>query len=119
MATGRPQNSKTPAWRSKPAIKVRAYRFLMGDKGTKADCANVTNLSRTTVIKWYDQVAWTPETSKNFEIMQNWMIDHAGHHNISAKRCAAEVGLPLEIIQYEFKTLNEISVILRGKEADF
>ena len=29
IGAGRPQNSKTPVWRSKPAAKVRAYRFLM------------------------------------------------------------------------------------------
>lgn len=42
MGAGRPYNSTTPAWRSKPAIKVRMYHFLCYmDKKTpnKYDCA--------------------------------------------------------------------------------
>ena len=42
MGAGRPYNSTTPAWRSKPAIKVRMYHFMCYmDKKTpnKYDCA--------------------------------------------------------------------------------
>ena len=52
MSVGRPKDSMMPVWRSKFAIQVRAYRFLMGDKGTRSDCARQTGLSRTTVIKF-------------------------------------------------------------------
>ena len=57
MKAGRPFNSITPAWRNKALVKVMAYRFLMGYKNqeaTKAGCARYMSLSRTTVIKPWD-----------------------------------------------------------------
>ena len=54
IGAGRPQNSKTPVWRSKPAAKVRAYRFLMpnhvhlvdqGDRSRDLALASIMDLS--------------------------------------------------------------------------
>ena len=108
MTAGRPHDSMTPAWRSKPAAKIRAYRFLMGDKATKADCARDTGLSRSTVIKWWDQVEWTPENSQTFNDIQNWMEMTTHYKNFNSKRCAAETGIPVDIIEFELLTLDEI-----------
>lgn len=106
----------TPAWRSKPAAKIRAYRFLMGDKSTKADCARDTGLSRSTVIKWWDQVEWTPENSQTFNDIQNWMEMTTHYKNFNSKRCAAETGIPVDIIEFELLTLDEIFQL--GEEWD-
>ena len=108
IGAGRPQNSTTPVWRSKPAAKVRAYRFLMDKKGTKADCAKETGLSRTTVIKWWDQTEWTPENSQTHNDIQNWLGLTTHYINVSPKRCAEETGIPIEIVEFEFATLDEI-----------
>ena len=113
MNGGRPHNSTTPARRSKSAIQVRAYRFLIGNSGTKADCARQTGLSRTTVIKWWDTVAWSEEASKNFDSVQNWLCDSCCWRNTSARRCADELGLPYDVVEYEMQTSMEISRMMR------
>lgn len=61
MGAGRPYNSTTPAWRSKPAIKVCAYKlhcYLNGIEATKSECARIIGASRVTVIKWWNTVDW-------------------------------------------------------------
>lgn len=70
MGAGRPFNSKTPAWRSKPAIKVGAYKllcYLRGREATKSECSRNLNLSRNTVIKWWNSVDWNGEDFDIFE----------------------------------------------------
>ncbi len=114
MSAGRPYNSMTPVWRSKPAAKVRAYRFLMGAKGTKAECARNTGLSRSTVIKWWNQVEWTPENSQTFNDIQNWMGMTTHYKNFNSIRCASEMGIPVDIVEFELITLDEIFRL--GKE---
>lgn len=119
MTAGRPYYSITPAWRSKPAIKVRAYRFLMGEKATKAGCAKMTGLSRTTVIKWWNSSEWTSKTGKDFDEVQCWICDHTNYINVTASRCAEATGIPLEVVEYELNTLSEIFRIIRGDNPDF
>lgn len=72
MSAGRPYNSTTPAWRSKPCLKVCAYKLychLKETEATKSECARVTGLSRTTVIKWWNTVDWECGDFKNFDEM--------------------------------------------------
>lgn len=113
MAAGRPQNSKTPAWRSTPAAKVRAYRFLMGDQGTKSDCAMVTGLTRKTVAHWWDAVEWTEENSQTFNQVQDWLSDCATYKNINPQRCADSLGISLKTAEYEMETLSYVSQYIR------
>ena len=61
MPAGRRNNSLTPPWRSKPAVKVCLYRllcFLEEREPTKYGCAKDLGISRTTVIKWWNLVDW-------------------------------------------------------------
>ena len=105
-----------PVWRSKFAIQVRAYRFVMGNKGTRAGCARQTGLSRTTVIKWWDAVEWTEENSQNYKTVQNWLCDSCTWRNISVQRCADDLGIPYETANYEMQTSAEISRMIRSED---
>lgn len=61
MTAGRPYNSITPPWRSKPAIQVCLYRllcYLEKREASKSACVRELGLSRTTVIKWWNLVDW-------------------------------------------------------------
>lgn len=61
MTAGRPYNSQTPLWRSKPAIRVCLFRllcFLEKRELSKSACARELGVSRTTVIKWWNLVDW-------------------------------------------------------------
>lgn len=80
----------------------------MGDKATKADCAKETGLSRTTVIKWWDQVEWTSENSQIFDDIQNWMGLTIHHTRHTPKQCAEDLGISLDIAKFELATLDEI-----------
>jgi len=108
MPAGRPHNSKTPPSHSKAAVKVRAYRFLMGDKGTKSHCARITGLARKTVIGWWDKVAWTEESNAGFQEIQDCMSDHIGYRNITPERLTEWTDMPLDMIRYELETLDYI-----------
>ena len=116
MTVGRPQNSTIPVWQSKSAIQVRAYRFVMGNKGTRADSARLTGLSRTTVIKWWNAVEWTEENSQDFRTVQNWLCDSCTSRNISVQRCADDLGIPYDTANYEMQTSAEISRIIRSED---
>lgn len=61
MTAGRPYNSQTPPWRSKPALRVCLYRllcFLEKREASKSACARELGVSRTTVIKWWNLTDW-------------------------------------------------------------
>ncbi len=69
---GRPINSKTPLWRKVLALKVRVYRWMERDRGTKYNCAKTMGISRTTFInggtKW--------NGSKKLYEDGSWFHDH-------------------------------------------
>lgn len=115
MKAGRPKNSKTPVWRSFAAIRIRAYRYVTGEHGTKYGCARFTGLSRTTVIKWWDTVEWTPESTKNFDYVCNEWIEFVicdRYKNLSYKRLADRILLPLDLVNYEMWTHELINPYL-------
>lgn len=99
---GRPYNSTTPAWKSKPAIKVCAYRlmhYIEEKEATKYSCAKDLGMSRTTVIKWWDIVDWE---GGDFDIFDHLFFCQA--FNIEDSRytltdCADECGITLEKAQ--------------------
>lgn len=96
----------TPLWRSRSAAKVRAYRFV--HDRDKSDCARITGLSRSTVIKWWDQAAWTPENSQDYHDIQNWFSTVMHYQVVTPERCSKEIGIPLEKAKFEFAVLDEI-----------
>ena len=82
MGAGRPNNSITPAWRSYPAKKVAAYRFLMANKkqkATKAGCAKYMGIARGTVIKWWDAISWEKEDFKNIIIIKKYWNEYRSY----------------------------------------
>jgi len=118
MPAGRPYNSNTPEWRSQSAVRVRAYRFVTGDQGNKADCAKRMGLSRTTVHKWWDRVAWTSAGSKNYDEVEAWILDCMHYRNLKPERCAATLGLPLDVVKYEYAT-HELIGLMLNEDTDY
>ncbi len=105
---GRPINSKTPAWRSQPAIKVVAYRFLMRykkTKATKAGCARYMHLSRTTVIKWWDLIEWSKDDINHLVKVRNvWDYSKTDKNNV--KRIATCWKMEVWYVWMMSKTLD-------------
>ena len=139
MSAGRPHNSITPAWRSKPCLKVCAYKLychLSEKEATKSECARKTGLSRTTVIKWWNTVDWVNGDFAKFDEMfynQAFRYSGAFHdaegvmhitHNDNpqyttediAEECGVttEKALLLEEIRKEYVSMN----VYRSKEYD-
>ena len=104
---GRPYNSTTPAWRNKAAIKVRAYRWLERDKATKYGCAQMMQMSRTTVIKWWDAMEWSDERRKGFGDVIVWYNTH--WENLDYDLCAEELGLSVEEVLLNVATYKELT----------
>ena len=119
---GRPYNSITPAWRSKPAIKVCAYKllsFLNETEPSKSGCSRDMALSRTTVIKWWDAIDW----EKDFEAFELLFFsqaisieDQASSFGIIASEC----GIPLEkaLLMEEIRKEYVSMKAYRSKEYD-
>lgn len=107
MGAGRPHNSTTPIWRNKAAIKVRIYRWMKGEGATRLGCAKQMKMSRTTVVKWWDAMAWTAEKRRNMDAVGTWYIQHKQSPNL--RQCAEDLGLPFESVQLDVATLCEMT----------
>ena len=46
------------------------------DRATKYDCAKMMQMSRTTVIKWWDAMGWTIEKDSAFSSVIHWYNAH-------------------------------------------
>ena len=111
MSAGRPHNSTTPVWKSKPAVKIRAYMCLKGRYATKCDCAREIGLSRTTVYKWWGEVA-----NYDYERMAVWVVimwkKRVGYGiydwNIDLEKCSEETNFTKEEILLEIATIKEL-----------
>lgn len=76
MPAGRPNNSTTPLWRSKPAVKVSMYHFLCfleHKEPTKYGCAKKMGISRTTAYKWFDATRWSKERNEQYWAVKVWL----------------------------------------------
>lgn len=107
MTVGRPLNSKTPVWNNTAAVKVRIYRYLHREKATKRNCSKAMNMSRTTVIKWWDAMAWTSADYKNFDAVITWYDQHYNHPCMET--CAQELKLPIDCVLLNLATYKEIT----------
>lgn len=79
MPAGRPHSSTTPAWRSKPAIRVCLYHYLcylFRKPPTKYGCAKEMGISRTTAIKWFETMRWNKEQHERYWAIRSWAISH-------------------------------------------
>lgn len=116
MTAGRPHDSKTPLWRNKAAIKVCIYRWLRwhdGVPGTKYNCAQMMEISRTTVIKWWDAMEWDEARNNSFHKVMHWHDTH--WENLDYDQCASELNIPLEEVLFNVATYKE----MRGKYVYF
>ena len=104
---GRPYNSTTPTWRNKAAVKVRVYRWLEGDKATKYGCAQMMQMSRTTVIKWWDAMEWSDERRNGFGAVRTWCNKH--WKNLDYDLCAEELGLTVDEVLLNVATFKELT----------
>jgi len=93
MSAGRPHKSTTPIWRNKAVIKVGIYRFLEGEQATKVGCARYMNMSRTTVIKWWDSMEWTEEKRCNFKKVIDWYVEYYYTSDLGA--CSIDLNIPI------------------------
>ena len=109
MGAGRPYNSKTLVWRNMAAIKVRVYRYF-ADNGdvppTKSGCATYMNLSRTTVIKWWDTMEWTENSRNTYNMVWKWRIDNYIDQDFG--RCAKELGISYNDVMLQVITRDNI-----------
>ena len=124
MPAGRPHNSITPAWRSKPAVRVCAwklFRFLTEQETTKSECARELGISRSTVIKWWNTIDW----DENFIIFQrvfDWRVCWVKHPEKSFDDCAEELNISVEKVQFMEKIRKELkkwSKYLDHEDYDF
>ncbi len=106
MTAGRPLNSKTPLWNNKAAIKVRIYRWMYPD-GTRYGCAKTMAMSRTTVIKWWDSMAWSEQQRQAFNKVWSWMVPHDSQDD--CHQCADELGMTLEDVLLDVATIQEMT----------
>ncbi len=106
MTAGRPLNSKTPLWHNKAAIKVRIYRWMYPE-GTMYGCAKTMVMSRTTVIKWWERMAWSEEQRQAFGKVWAWLITHGGYGD--CQECADELALLLEDVLLDVATIQEMT----------
>ena len=105
MTAGRPHNNKTPLWRNKAAMKVRAYRWMERENATRSGCAKVMGISRHTAIKWWNRMAWSEEDYKAFTAVRHseCIVDEKAF-----TRCAEELGLSLDCVLLNVATYHEI-----------
>lgn len=112
MGAGRPYNSTTPAWRSKPAIKVRMYHFLCyiaHKKPTKYDCARYMKISRTTAIKWFDAMKWSKERDAEYWEVKKWVIRVIKYGKVcqySPEQCSKELGYSVDDIRLDMEMMK-------------
>ena len=123
MAAGRPHNSTTPAWNSKPCLKVCAYKlycYLNETEATKSECARMTGSSRVTVIKWWNTVDWKNGDFDLFEHLFFCQAVNIDDSNFCLADCASECGITLEKAQLldeirkEYVSMN----VYKSKEYD-
>ena len=123
MAAGRPHNSTTPAWNSKPCLKVCAYKlycYLNETEATKSGCARMTGLSRVTVIKWWDTIDWDDGYFDLFEHLFFCLALNIDDPNFCLADCVSECGITLEKAQLleeirkEYVSMN----VYKSKEYD-
>lgn len=97
MSAGRPYNSTTSLWRSKPAVKVGMYHFLcfMEQRNpTMYGCAKEMGISRTTAIKWFETTRWSKERDEQYWAVRRWVLEHLyTDFSNDAKLCASELML--------------------------
>lgn len=97
MTAGRPYNSTTPLWRSKPAVKVSMYHFLCfleHKEPTQYGCAKEMGISRTTAIKWFEATRWSKERDEQYRSVRKWVLDHLNEDSpYDSKRCSKELML--------------------------
>ena len=110
MSAGRPYNSTTPPWRSKPAIKVRMYHFLCyleHKTPTMYGCAKDMKISRTTAIKWFDAMKWTKERNTEYWEVKKWVFEKYGERlSYSPEQCSKELGYSIEDIQLDMEMMK-------------
>ena len=97
MSIGRPNNSITPLWKSKPAVKVGMYHFLCyleHKEPTMYGCAKEMGISRTTAIKWFEVTRWSKERHEQYWSVRRWVIEHLHTDSCDdAKLCSSELAL--------------------------
>ena len=100
MTAGRPYNSITPLWRSKPAVKVAWYQFLCfieHKEPTMYGCAKMMKISRTTVIKWFEATKWSEIRDKQYWLVRKWILEHLREDCCyDSERCSSELRMPKE-----------------------
>lgn len=100
MTAGRPFNSITPLWRSKPAVKVAMYHFLCflnHKEPTMYGCAKMMKISRTTAIKWFDVTKWSKNRDEQYRSVRKWILEHLREDCCyDSKLCSSELMLPEE-----------------------
>lgn len=112
MSAGRPHNSKTPLWKNKAAIKVRIYRWMrLHDdmEESRSECARMMEISRTTVIKWWDTMMWTKEADNAFHEVQHWYNTH--WENLDYEQASKELRRHIDEVLLDVATYEE----MRGK----
>ena len=117
MSAGRPYNSVTPAWRSKPCLKVCAYKlscYLNETEATKSECARMTGSSRVTVIKWWNTVDWE---GNDFYIFQHVFYCRI-YSSSTIEEVTVECGVTLETARLKDEIRNEYVNVYRSKEYD-
>lgn len=106
MSAGRPYNSKTPLWNNKAALKVRIYRWIEFSGGTKYGCAKVMHISRSTVIKWWDIMEWTPDLLTRYKRVKSWMGSNG--FSTDAEACAKDLGISVDDAYLDIHTAQEM-----------
>ena len=109
MGAGRPYNSTTPAWRSKPAIKVRMYHFLCyidNKTPNKSDCAKTMKMSRTTAIKWFDDMKWSKERDNEYWEVRKWVLTNRNDFQFSPEHCSQQLGYSVDDIRLDMEMLK-------------
>lgn len=107
MVAGRPFNSTTPAWRSKPAIKVRMYHFLCyleRETPTKYGCAKTMGISRTTAIKWFDAMKWSKERDAEYWEVRKWVWGNECQN--SPEQCSKELGYNVDDVRLDMEMVK-------------
>lgn len=72
------------------------------ERATKSACAREMEMSRTTVIKWWDVMRWTEEKRKAFKKVRQWYIEH--DECFDPKLCAATLKLSIEDVYLDVAT---------------
>ena len=110
MEAGRPYNSITPPWHSKPAIKVRMYHllcFLKGETPTVYGCAKLMQISRTTATKWFGMMKWNMEKDEHYKTVRNWLLSHSHDDSpYTADDCAKDLKFDLDETRLDIEMLK-------------